>query len=77
MGMTKLAAKPRVVLTARIEAGLVEMLNETAVEFGVSRNKLVDLAIREWLNTCGERLADGETVLEVLGLVAPSKERRR
>lgn len=65
--MTKLAAKPRVVLTARIEAGLV-------VEFGVSRNKLVDLAIREWLNMCGERLADGETALQVLGLVAPSKE---
>lgn len=40
----------------------------------MSRNKLVDLAIREWLNMCGERLADGETALQVLGLVAPSKE---
>jgi metal-responsive CopG/Arc/MetJ family transcriptional regulator len=48
---------------------LAEALDETAKELIVSRNRLVEIAVEEYLGRIGDRLAAGGSTAQALGLV--------
>lgn len=47
---------PRVAINVRLDASLLEALNETAEELVVSRNLLVETAVRQLLERMGDLL---------------------
>lgn len=59
----------RSVISIRLRPELVEALEETADELLVSRNKLIEIALDEYLARVGDRLVAGASKAQALGLV--------
>jgi metal-responsive CopG/Arc/MetJ family transcriptional regulator len=63
------ASVPRRAVSIRMREDLAEALDETAKELIVSRNRLVEIAVEEYLGRIGDRLAAGGSTAQALGLV--------
>jgi metal-responsive CopG/Arc/MetJ family transcriptional regulator len=63
------ASVPRRAVSIRMREDLAEALDETAKELIVSRNRLVEIAVEEYLWRIGDRLAAGGSTAQALGLV--------
>lgn len=59
----------KVVVAVRLRPELVEALDETATELVVSRNRLVETAVEEYLWRLGDRMAAGASPSQALGLI--------